>query len=73
MRWFHPQPATGLAASVSAVRDGAGHDGRRLQHMRCALAGHGHDVQPDEFMAALDACAAQARQQLLQSPRASPA
>jgi hypothetical protein len=64
--------ATDLAASVLAVRDGAGHDERLLQHIRRALADHGHDVQPDELMSALDACAAQARQQLLQSPRVSP-
>ena len=62
--------ATGLAASVLAVRDGAGHDERLLRHAQGALAGHGHDVQPVELMAALDACAAQARRQLLQSPRA---
>ncbi len=65
--------AADLAASVLAVRDGAGHDERLLQHMRSALAGYGHDVRPDELMAAFDACAAQARQQLLQSPRVSPA
>ncbi len=62
--------ATDLAASVLAVRDGAGHDERLLEHIRRALAGRGHDVQPDELMTALDACAARARQQLLQSPRA---
>ena len=41
--------AADLAASVLAVRDGAGHDERLLEH---------------------GACAAQARQQLLQGPRA---
>ena len=62
--------ATDLTASVLAVRDGAGHDERLLQHMQAALAEHGHRVQPVELMTALDACAAQARQQMLQSPRA---
>ena len=58
--------ATDLTASVLAVRDGAGHDER----LRSALADHGRQVQPGELMAALDACAAQARQHMLQSPRA---
>lgn len=62
--------ATDLTASVLAVRDGAGHDERLLQHVQGALAGHGHHVPPDELTAALDACAVQARQQMLQSPRA---
>ena len=63
------QAATDLAASVLAVRDGAGHDERLLRHIERALADHGHDAPPGELMAALDDCAAQARQQLLQSPR----
>ena len=62
--------ATGLTASVLAVRDGAGHDERLLQHMRNALADHGHHLPPGELTAALDACAVQAWQQILQSPRA---
>ena len=62
--------AADLTASVLAVRDGAGHDERLLLHMRDALAGHGHHLQPGELAAALDACAAQAREQLLQSPHA---
>ena len=68
---LHSDPAaTGLTASVLAVRDGAGHDERLLQHMRDVLAGHGHHLQPGELAAALDACAVQAREQMLQSPRA---
>ena len=64
---FHlPDPAAAsLAASVLAVRDGAGHDERLLLHLRHALAGHGQDVPPAELAAALDACAVQARRQLL--------
>ena len=62
--------ATDLTASVLAVRDGAGHDERLLRHMRDALAGHGHHPQPGELTAALDACAVQAREQMLQSFRA---
>ena len=62
--------ATDLTASVLAVRDGAGHDERLLQHMRSALADQGHHLQPGELTAALDACAVQARQQILQGPRA---
>ena len=60
--------AADLAASVLAVRDGAGHDERLLRHMGHALAGHGHDAQPAELIAALQGCAAQARQQLLERP-----
>ena len=63
--------ATDLTASVLAVRDGAGHDERLLQHMRDALTGRGHQVRPGELVAALEACVAQAREQMLQSPRAS--
>ncbi len=65
--------ATDLTASVLAVRDGAGHDERLLQHMQGALADHGHHVQPAALAAALDACAVQARQQMLQSPGISAA
>jgi len=66
---FHlSEPArTGLTASVLAVRDGAGHDARLLQHMDQALAASGSKVQHAELAAALQACAVQARQQLLAS------
>jgi hypothetical protein len=60
--------AADLTASVLAVRDGAGHDERLLTHMERVLVERGKDAQPAELMAALQACAAQARQQLLQSP-----
>lgn len=72
-RFGLPDPAAAdLTASVLAVRDGAGHDERLLMHMERALAGHGHAVPPAELTAALHACAAQARQQILQSPSRLP-
>ena len=60
--------AADLTASVLAVRDGAGHDERLLEHVEHALAEHGGDAQPAELVAALQACAVQARQQLLERP-----
>ena len=62
--------AADLTASVLAVRDGVGHDDRLLQHMERALAEHGNDARPAELIAALQECAAQARQQLLDRPSA---
>ena len=60
--------AADLTASVLAVRDGAGHDERLLTHVEHALAGHGDDAGPAELIAAFQACAVQARQQLLERP-----
>ncbi len=60
------QAKADLTASVLAVRDGAGHDGRLLRHVATTFAGHGSSVTDAELAAALKSSAAQARQQLLE-------
>ena len=57
-----------LVAGALAVPDGAGHDGRLLDWMVREAARHGGGVSAPEARAALDACALQARQQLLDVP-----
>jgi len=54
-----------LTASILAVRDGTGHDALLLKHVTRALSEHGDSAHDAELSAALNTCAAQARQQLL--------
>lgn len=63
----------GLVASVLAVPDGAGHDGLLLEHLAQAASRHGGSLSAKEIKAALETCAAQARQQLLEAPSRLPA
>lgn len=63
----------GLAASVLAVRDGAGHDGLVLEHLAQAVSRHGGGGGVAEIEAAMATCAVQARQQLLDAPSRRPA
>lgn len=58
----------GLTASVLAVRDGAGHDERLLEHMAQTFNQRGRSLQTSALAAALDRAASQARQQLLEQP-----
>ena len=58
----------GLTASVLAIRDGPGHDDAVLRHVADVFSGRGVDLRRPELAAALDRCAAQARQQLLDDP-----
>ena len=62
------QDEAGLTASVLAVRDGPGHDEAVLRHVAGAFSGRGADVDRPELASALDRCAAQARQQLMDDP-----
>ncbi len=57
-----------LTAAVLAIRDGAGHDERVLEHMARVLSGRGKSTLRSELATALDHCGAQARQQLLEGP-----
>lgn len=65
---LQPQERADVVAAALAVRDGAGHDELLLKQLVQAAARHGGVVRPEEIKAALDACAAQARQQLLDMP-----
>lgn len=60
-----------LTASALAVRDGAGHDGLLLDHLMHAVQDHGGGASTKEIEAALETCAAQAKQQLLSPPAAA--
>ncbi len=62
------QASSDLTAAILAVRDGAGHDERLRQYVSQAFADRGDSVPDAEFAAALNRCAAQARQQLLDGP-----
>lgn len=62
-----------LTASALAVRDGAGHDGRVLDHLMDVVQRSGGGVSTKEIEAALETCAAQAKQQLLSLQAAAPA
>jgi hypothetical protein len=57
-----------LVATTLAVRDGAGHDDRILQHMTEAFAARSHLITPAALLAALDECEARARQQIMAVP-----
>ena len=59
---------TELTAAVLGVRDGAGHDELLLEHMTKAVSRHGGGIKVGEIEAALERCAVQARQQLLEMP-----
>ena len=62
------QDEAGLTASVLALRGGPGHDEAVLRHVAQAFSGRGVGVGRPELASALDRCAAQARQQLLDDP-----
>jgi hypothetical protein len=54
-----------------ALRDGAGHDELVRRHVERACAEHGNSIRDPELTTALNQCAAQAQQQLLDGmPRA---
>ena len=57
-----------LTAAVLGVRDGAGHDELLLNHVMQEVSRHHGGIRVDELEAALERCAAQARQQLLDMP-----
>jgi len=65
------QAKADLTTSVLAVRDGAGHDELLLKHVEQTFAKHG-DVPHAELATALNTCAAQARQQLLDGAPLTP-
>lgn len=67
------QARTDLTASVLAVRDDKRHDEVLLKQVADAFAEHGSSVPERELAAALNDCAAQARQQLLDKPPGTPA
>lgn len=58
-----------LVTSVLAVRDGVGHDDLLLKHVAKAFSMRGRIPPTNEFATVLNACSAQARQQLLESPQ----
>ncbi len=62
------QARTDLTASILALRDDAGHDELLLKQMARAFSEHGSSAQDAELAAALNNCAAQARQQILDGP-----
>lgn len=57
-----------LVTAVLAVRDGPTHDALLLCYMSDVFAEHGRSEAADGLSTALDACAEQARQQLLTHP-----
>lgn len=59
------QDGASLTASVLAIRDGPGHDEAVLGHIADAFARRGAGTSRPELTAALNRCATQARQQLL--------
>ena len=59
------QSRTDLTSSILALRDGAGHDELVRRHVAQAFTDHGGRIQDLELAAALNQCAAQAQQQLL--------
>lgn len=65
------QDEASLTASVLAIRNGPGHDEAVLGRIADAFASRGAGIGRPELAAALDRCAAQARQQLLDSPPAA--
>ena len=62
------QAAGELVAAVLAVRDGPGHDGLLIQYMADVFAEHRRPEAAKALSASLDACAEQAKQQLLAHP-----
>jgi len=67
------QARTDLTASVMALRDGAGHDELLRRHVEREFVNQGGAVRETELAAALNQCAAQARQQLLDGTPKAPA
>lgn len=64
-----PEQAAGeLSTAVLAVRDGPGHDALLIRYMADVFAEHGRADAADGLSVSLDACAEQARQQLLAHP-----
>ena len=57
-----------LVAAVLRVRDGAGHDELVLDHLIQVASQHQGGIGANELEAALESCAVQARQQLLDLP-----
>ncbi len=62
-----------LTASVLALRDGTGHDELLRRHIERAFKDQGSDIREHELAFALNQCAAQARQQLLEGMPRTPA
>ena len=61
------QDRADLTLAILAVRDEAGHDEAVLRHVATALSDRGSNARPEELASMLITCAAQARQQLLDS------
>ena len=59
------QASAELTKSVFALRDGKAHDALLLKDVGQRLSEHGSVVSSSELAAALESCAAQARQQLM--------
>ncbi len=57
-----------LTAAILALRDGSGHDELLRRYVAKAFADHGDVVNEAELATALNRCAAQAQQQLLEGP-----
>lgn len=62
------QERADLTAAVLAIRDGAGHDALLVEHLLQTVSQRGGGIRRDEIEAALESCAVQARQQLLEMP-----
>ncbi len=60
--------AEALVKTVLAIPDRPGHDQKLLQCIAEAAAAHGGGLPEGELSAALEGCAQQARQQLLDAP-----
>ncbi len=57
-----------LVAAVLAIPDGPGHDQALLQHIAGLLSTRDGGARDGDLSAALDRCAQQARQQLIETP-----
>ena len=67
------QARAALTTSVLAVRDGAGHDERLRRQVERAFTDQGVGVPEPELASALNQCAAEAQQQLLDGIPQAPA
>ena len=63
--------AAALVTAVLAVRDGPGHDGLLIRYMTEVFTEHGRADAEDGLSRSLNACAEQARQQLLAHPNSN--
>jgi len=61
-----------LTVSILALRDGAGHDDLLLQHVARSVSDHDGSAHRAELASALQRCAAQAQQQLIEGRTQTP-